>query len=57
MKCNMNNKKKDLESRVEFLEKIIKLMIGESAWDHHLNGTPIRDTANDIGHPDCGSMN
>ena len=53
----MNNKKKDLESRVEFLEKIIKLMIGESAWDHHLNGTPIRDTANDIGHPDCGSMN
>jgi len=47
----------DLEIRVSFLENMIKRMMGESAWDHHLNGTPIKDTANDIGHPDCGSMN
>jgi len=51
------NTKLTLEERVEFLEEIIKMMIGETAWDHHLNGTPIRDTANDIGHPDCGSVN
>jgi len=48
---------KELESRVETLEKIVKRMIGESAWDHEVNGTPIRDSANDIGNPDCGSMN
>ncbi len=47
----------ELEKRIEFIEKILKMQMGEDSWDHHLNGTPIRNSANDIGHPDCGSMN
>jgi len=47
----------NLEYRVEMLEKIVKRIIGESAWNHEVNGTSVRDSAGDIGNPECGSMN
>jgi len=50
-------RKLTLEERVEMLEKMLRMQIGDIAWEYHYEGKPIRDTANDIGHPDCGSMN
>ncbi len=46
-----------LEKRIEFLEKMLRMQMGDTAWAYHHDGIEPRDSAHDIGNPDCGSMN